>query len=565
LHVARPGQEAGSWEWKLILLGSATGLCWLIIRKLSEQFVIGVGHTERPILQVLAALAAAHVLYLAALYVLHREEEVCRTSSAGHVSFRPLGWIVGFGLGFRLLMWASSPIQEIDIYRYIWDGRVTLAGVNPYAYSPQEATHEANIGWQEGRPVFLQPRSADGQRLATLLAEPNVEQVFRIVHHREVATIYPPMSQAVFAAAAWLTPPEWSPGGQAAVFKAVFLLFDIGTLLVLIGILRAVGRPTWWCLAYAWCPLVIKEAANSGHHDVVAVFFCTLSIWLLLRRHRYAALASWGAAVLAKLYPLVLTPLLVRWLWHCSGKSALVGRWRRVGGTAGPLALAAFLIAGTYGLAWPAGPVPALGPLRGLGVFAGEWKMNESLFALVHRSLDALLPDEWQLAVQSQAWWPRAVVRPDGVRPAFVIAQVISWSTVAVIACWFAFRRWPMPASPSTLPEATFYTLAWLFLLSPTANPWYLLWTVPFLPWGRAATWFLLPLTVLHYYFWFWFEYHFPLDPRTEVGGTGLAGREFFARVWLWVEYAPFYALLLAEWLSRRGTKPAGPQPFPRK
>jgi hypothetical protein len=94
-----------------------------------------------------------------------------------------------------------------------------------------------------------------------------------------------------------------------------------------------------------------------------------------------------------------------------------------------------------------------------------------------------------------------------------------------------------------------FYTLAVLFLFSPTCNPWYFLWAIPFLPWARQASWFLLPLVVLQYYLRFWFVYHYP--PGAPVPGTDLDGQAFFDDVWVWFEYVPFLMVLAGEMLWR--------------
>src|SRR5687767_6013606 len=44
--------------------------------------------------------------------------------------------IFGFALLFRLLMLQTTPSLSDDIYRYVWDGRVQQAGINPYRYPP---------------------------------------------------------------------------------------------------------------------------------------------------------------------------------------------------------------------------------------------------------------------------------------------------------------------------------------------------------------------------------------------------------------------------------------------
>ncbi|HSE38288.1 MAG TPA: hypothetical protein VLG74_13375, partial [Blastocatellia bacterium] len=43
-----------------------------------------------------------------------------------------------FAVLFRLSIIFFPPYLSDDIYRYIWDGRVQAAGVNPYRYIPAE-------------------------------------------------------------------------------------------------------------------------------------------------------------------------------------------------------------------------------------------------------------------------------------------------------------------------------------------------------------------------------------------------------------------------------------------
>jgi hypothetical protein len=545
--------------WALLGLGGASLACYLLIASLSTRFVPGRGHAERPIVAVLVLLGVAHLLYLLALLLVRRmSREQSRRRGARCFpgvtapGAPPMRVILGLALAFRLVQVLANPIQEVDIYRYLWDGRVALAGVNPYAYSPADVAAEAGVTVDaEGRLHFA-PRSADGRRLADVLRHAGTAEVFRTVEHRHVPTVYPPLSQAVFALAAALTPAELAPRGQIIGMKLVFLLFDVGTIWLVVSLLRAFGRSPAWCLAYAWCPLVIKEVANSGHLDVVAVFFVVLAVRLLVRGWRYGGAAAWSAAVLTKVFPLVLLPILVRALW-------VRGGWR---GVAGPLLLAGGLVAGAYALAWPGERAACATPLRGLRVFLTEWEMNDFLFARVRGGLDAVLTDKARSWLTRQAWWPRrAGPSPEAVDPAFALAYLLTGGLLAVFIIRLAVRPWPAVADAATrrgdpaleavpasagsprLPEAVFAALAVMVLLSPAANPWYLLWAIPFLPWARQASWFLLPLVVLQYYLRFWFIYH---DPS--------GGQRFFDEVWLWIEYVPFFAVLLGEmvWRQRR-------------
>src|SRR5438552_891053 len=44
--------------------------------------------------------------------------------------------VLGFALAMRLLLVREEPFLSTDLYRYIWDGRVQAAGINPYTYVP---------------------------------------------------------------------------------------------------------------------------------------------------------------------------------------------------------------------------------------------------------------------------------------------------------------------------------------------------------------------------------------------------------------------------------------------
>src|SRR5262245_66579930 len=62
--------------------------------------------------------------------------EVRRRPSASSPLRLPL--ILGFALMFRLsLLWVTPGFLSDDFYRYVWDGRVQHAGINPYYYPPE--------------------------------------------------------------------------------------------------------------------------------------------------------------------------------------------------------------------------------------------------------------------------------------------------------------------------------------------------------------------------------------------------------------------------------------------
>jgi hypothetical protein len=67
------------------------------------------------------------------------------------------------------------------------------------------------------------------------------------------------------------------------MMKLVIVLFDVGVVGLVWMLLRLLGQNEGWFVAYAWSPLVIKEFANSGHLDSIAVFLTVASIVCVVR------------------------------------------------------------------------------------------------------------------------------------------------------------------------------------------------------------------------------------------------------------------------------------------
>ena len=297
----------------LIVLGLISWLLYAAFAWCCQWFGPNIPGTDRPIIAGWSLLVVLFLAHLVALRVAIRTE--------GHRDL--LATILIFAAAFRALLLFTEPFQEVDLYRYIWDGHSTIAGVSPFRYAPQQVRtariHESN--------------SDDLNRLVRLRDEsPAVRQILMRVHFGELPTVYPPTSQAVFAVAAMTTPADAEVATHLTIMKAWILLFDFGAMCGLIVILRFVKMPIGWSVAYGWCPLVIKEFANSGHLDSIAVCLTTWAVVLFLRalfadrpaspRGRICLLASavtLALAVGAKLYPVVLVPLFACSAWRMLG------------------------------------------------------------------------------------------------------------------------------------------------------------------------------------------------------------------------------------------------------
>ena len=191
--------------------------------------------------------------------------------------------VLVLALAMRLLTFASPPLLSTDIYRYVWDGRVQAAGINPYLYLP--AAPELRDLRDEGA--------------AATAIYPHINRAYY------APTIYPPVAQALFALVGVAWPTIWG-------MKAVMLAFDLLGIGAALALLRLARQPAERVLILAWNPLVVWEFAGGGHIDAAALGFVGLTLVLAARRSRALAGLALGAAILCKLLPAALFPAVWR-------------------------------------------------------------------------------------------------------------------------------------------------------------------------------------------------------------------------------------------------------------
>jgi alpha-1,6-mannosyltransferase len=190
----------------------------------------------------------------------------------------------------RLVAVIAPPFLSTDIYRYVWDGLVQGAGINPFRYIPADS-HLA----------FLRDAS-----------------IYPNINRRDYAhTIYPPGSQIIF----WVVT---RISATVTAIKLAMVGFEAVTCYVLIRCLRLLHMRAERVLLYAWSPVCLWEIASSGHADGAALTFISLALLARLT-NRDELVGVWlGAAALIKLYPIALLPLFLRG-WRSRTPWAMLG------------------------------------------------------------------------------------------------------------------------------------------------------------------------------------------------------------------------------------------------
>lgn len=323
---------------RFFLAGILIGLCAI------GMLAMGEARYRMPIFFVLFGLWM--VFYLAA--VLHCTAAALKT-------------VVLFGILFRVIMLFSPPGLSDDVYRYLWDGRVQAAGINPYAYPP--ASEE--------------------------LADLRDDTVFPHINHPDVPTIYPPLSQVLFRLCNLVHPSIWT-------IKSVLVLFDLLTAWFLLGLIRLYDQHPGQLLIYLWHPLLLVEVAGNAHVDAMGVAFMVFALLYLQIGGYTRAFVALALSVLSKFFAICLVPVFWRWI---SGRIS-----RRSGGrlpaglrtqAVAPVLIFAALIAAGYLPYREAGQ----NLFAGFLIYAEHWSFNAPVFGILSYLLDSPLWARMVIAV----------------------------------------------------------------------------------------------------------------------------------------------------------------------
>ena len=191
--------------------------------------------------------------------------------------------VLGFALAMRLALVGVEPLLSTDLYRYIWDGRVQAAGINPYRYVPAD-------------PALAALRDA--------AIYPNINRADYAV------TAYPPVAQMFFFVVSRITE-------TVTMMRLAMVACEIVIVAIVIDLLRRLDLPVTTVVAYAWHPLAVWEVANNGHVEALMVALMMLGVWLLVRARRVHGAVAVTLAALAKPYAVLILPVFWRpWDWR---------------------------------------------------------------------------------------------------------------------------------------------------------------------------------------------------------------------------------------------------------
>jgi uncharacterized membrane protein len=303
------------------------------------------------------------------------------------------------------------------------------------------------------------------------------------VPYRDFFMEYPPGALAVF-----LPPAAFGSSHYNAAFKCLMAVCGVATLLLVASLLVRLGVSTarLWAavLAFALSPLALGPISLNTY-DAWPALLTLAALALLLAERDTAAFALLGAAFAAKLYPVVLVPPAVIFVWRTRGRGFALRALAAFAAVAA-LFIAPFLVLAPHGLAESFRSQAARSlQVESLGgsLLAVADRLDLYSATVVHRTGHAISYD----LVGSL---------PETLAVLSSIAQALAVAAVA----WLYLRG---RNDPRRLAVAFTAAIAGFLVLTRFFSPQYLVWLVPFVLLLEPTAWVLAAAALVLAQVWF--------------------------------------------------------------
>ncbi|MDO6801505.1 glycosyltransferase 87 family protein [Wenyingzhuangia sp. 1_MG-2023] len=185
------------------------------------------------------------------------------------------------GVLFRFIFLVATPNLSDDFYRFLWDGRALLDGINPYLVLP------------ENNPNLIAEGSTLYQGMGTMNGS----------HY----TCYPPLNQFAFGIPALFAPNHLLT--STIVLRITLILSDLVTLYFGIKLLKHFKLDSRKIFLYFLNPFIIIELTGNLHYEGMMIAFLAASLYFLFRDKNNLSAILFAAAVSIKLIPLIFLPV----------------------------------------------------------------------------------------------------------------------------------------------------------------------------------------------------------------------------------------------------------------
>jgi len=246
-----------------------------LLLSLAGYIIIGYATDRTSFYRLIGLYTGLHLLYFYSYKIIRREELIVIPLLAAFL--------------FRITQLFYFPNLSDDFYRFLWDGRLLVQGINPYDYMPSEL-----IG---SKDLLLDNR------------------VYEQLNSQNYYSVYPPINQFVFFLSTLLFP--HNSLGTVIMMKSVILLFEIGSAWFLLKLLTYFKLNKTLVFLYLLNPLVIIELTGNLHFEAGMIFFVLGALYFAVKNKVIISSFFISLAIATKLWPIVSIPFfLKRFGWN---------------------------------------------------------------------------------------------------------------------------------------------------------------------------------------------------------------------------------------------------------
>ncbi len=205
--------------------------------------------------------------------------------------------VLWFGLILRVITLIAFPDLSDDVYRYYWDGKLFIEGINPFQCAPIEA-----------QEIYK-------------FSELSMKNALEKMNSSEYMTVYPSLCQLLFGLSALLSL------GNIEIFSVILklLLLLLEILIIKKLILKKKGDDNLLQVftLYFINPLIIVESYGNLHFELLMGLLFILSIYQLFEEKYDQSWLAFGLSIITKIYTLILLPVIIlkgrikslKWIW----------------------------------------------------------------------------------------------------------------------------------------------------------------------------------------------------------------------------------------------------------
>ena len=202
-------------------------------------------------------------------------------------------WLLGISLLLRMTPLFAIPALSDDFYRFIWDGRLWAAGINPFAGLPGDFLNEP-----------------------ALVAKGITNELYGLLNSPTHYTIYPPVPQYINWLAAKLFPD--SIAYSVVLMRTLLIGAEMMGLVFIYLLLKKYNLKQHLLAIYALNPLVIIEISGNLHHEGLMITFLLGFLYFNSQGKILKAAVMLALAIASKLLPLMFLPFILlnlkKWL-----------------------------------------------------------------------------------------------------------------------------------------------------------------------------------------------------------------------------------------------------------